>query len=98
MDVLLYLALLMLVSLPFVGFAALVRSPLVIGVPLVFWGLVVVMQNQGLLPGPTMFLGTAAFAALIGVGFAAVGHELRQGREASAQPHESGGLSQLETR
>jgi hypothetical protein len=78
MEILVFLALLMLVSLPFAGIGALVGNVLALAAPIAFWLLVVALQNQGILPGPTMSLGTALFAALVGVAFAAGGLDLHR--------------------
>lgn len=84
MEILVFLALLMLVSLPFAGIGALVGKVLTLAVPIAFWLLVIALQNQGLLPGPTMSLGTALFATLVGVAFAAGGLDLHRRRPARA--------------
>jgi len=71
-EQLIFLALLTFVSLPFAGITALSPRVWTIAIPIVFWVLVLALQNQGLIPG-TMFLGTALFAGGYGALFAWAG-------------------------
>lgn len=76
MTELVYLSLLIVVSLPFAGVAALVGRLWTVALPVGFWLLVVALQNQGIVPGDTN-IGSAIFAGLVGAAFAWAGYHLR---------------------
>ncbi len=82
-EILVFLSLLIIVSLPFAALGAILRSILTPAVPVAFWLLVIALQNHGLLPGQT-HLGTALFAGIVGAIFAGAGIVLRSRLERNA--------------